>query len=153
MNPKEIILDDISNAIKMTYDVYNWKGRLTEGLPIGLIEEDGDVKFNLNTNTLKFDTIFAIATRPNYFQNLSSSQLLKDAPLPSEISNFKVDGTSITNGAATLTAGEHVIEFTVNLTSSKSAVPLFFKIEYPNTNTSKLREPLILPKEYMFTTA
>lgn len=149
LNPKTIILDDIPENIKSTYASYGWHGRLTEGLPIALFEKDGSVKFKLNTSTLENDIVFALATSPTYFQNLSSTQLLKDAPLPMAISDYKVDGVDISTGATTLAPGEHTIEFKISLDSTK--VPLFFKIEFPNSNTSKLRKSFVLPEEFEFT--
>ena len=149
-NPKTMTHSATSKNILQTYDKYGWTGKLTEGLPIGLIEKSGTISFQLDTTNLVDDVIFAIATSPEYFQNLSSTQLLKDAPKPAAVTKFMIDNVELTSGAKKISAANH--KFEIRVDAPDEAVPLFFKIEYDDSISSPKRKSITLPTEYTFVT-
>lgn len=150
INPKSIVHSAVPKKILDEYSSFGWTGKLTEGLPIAIIDNPGTVKFKIDTTSLEENVVFAIATSPSYFQNLSSTQLLKNAPLPTGVTKFSIDGVSVTTGAKEISPDSHEIEFYVD-GDSTIKIPLFFKIEYPDTNTTSIRHTIELPKTFTFT--
>ena len=145
-NPKTLVHSAVTNRILNDYSPYGWTGKITEGLPIGIINKDGEVRFKINTSSLTRSSVFAISTTPF---STTSTQHLIDTPLSSKIEDFTIDGIEVSSGAKEVTAKEHTIKFKVKAESG--VVPVFFKIEFPQSDTTSIRKSLTLPNQYEFT--
>ena len=145
-SPKTMIHSAVPERILTDYNSYGWTGKLTEGLPINIFKEPGKVEFELDTTNLNRSSVFAISKTPF---NTSSTSHLIDTPASAGIKNFKIDGTTVTGGAKEISSGKHKIQFEVDGDKSYP-IPVFFKIEYPQSETGSIRRVVALPKEYRF---
>ncbi len=145
--PKNIKNSNYSEELLSEFKPYGFTGKITEGLPIGVFKDEGNIEFEIDTTTLEEDSILAIKTTPftPYTENIDNITTIQG------ISNVKIDGVKKDNCANKISAGKHKISFDFNFEGDKA---IYYKLAWPSDSPATVRTSrgiMKLPKEYSLT--